>query len=338
MKVLILCVDRDDDLGRKASIKGPVLGEKSVSRAAAELVRKDPSETDANAMFAALKLFDEIKEKEKEVAVLTGSVRVGYHSDRIVGKQLDMVLKKFPADGVILVSDGKEDELLVPVVESKVPILSMHRLVVHSGEELKGAYYTLRNFFGRASEDRGLGMYVFGVPAIMAIIFAFFGLEGWRWFFGVVGLVLAAKALKIDRLLARLFKFIRQSFVSMSSSFLLYLLSVLLLVIAVIQAIGVTGETLVLRIANTIMVTTQPCFYSALFILLGLAVDAMPDKRKAYHYVTMGVSIGVVALVFRHFGMWLVDTTYPLSYVITTTILGSLVVIVAKLAGKYIHK
>ena len=93
MKSLILNIDRDDDLGRKTKIRGPVIGEAKVLAAACALARVDPSETDSNAMFASLKLFDEIK-GQKEVAIITGSVRVGYESDLEIGKQLDKLLKK----------------------------------------------------------------------------------------------------------------------------------------------------------------------------------------------------------------------------------------------------
>ncbi len=338
MKVLILCVDRDNDLGRKAGIKGPVIGEKAVSEAAVRLLRKDPSETDANAMFSALKTFDEIKERKKEVAVLTGSTKVGYESDRIIGKQLDKVLKKFPADGAILVGDGKEDEMLAPIIERKVSIISIQRLVVDSGQELKGAFYTLKSFFSRASEDISMAKYVFGLPALALLMFAFFGAPGWRISLGVLGGYLTIRALKLESRIVALFKYIKESFVSLSISFLLYLLSIVLFIITLVKAVEAGGQTIVVRFANILLAASQPFFYGMLFVLLGLAVDALPDRKRAYDYVTMGVSLGVVTLVFKYFGTWLLDTTYPLSYVITTTILGSFVVIMVKLAGKFIPK
>ena len=108
--------------------------------------------------------------------------------------------------------------------------------------------------------------------------------------------------------------------------------------ITIIKALNVSGATLLIRLANIIISSGQPFFYSALFVLLGLAIDILPDRKRAYDYVIMGVSLGVVTLVFNHFGRWLLDTTYPLSYVVTTTILGSFVVIIVKLAGKFISK
>ena len=39
---LVVCVDRDDDLGRKAGVRGPVLGREAVLEAAINLWTVDP--------------------------------------------------------------------------------------------------------------------------------------------------------------------------------------------------------------------------------------------------------------------------------------------------------
>ena len=51
-KVLILCIDRDDDLGIKTPIRTPVIGLKNCQNAAIKLALSDPEEADANAIFA----------------------------------------------------------------------------------------------------------------------------------------------------------------------------------------------------------------------------------------------------------------------------------------------
>ncbi|MCJ7614473.1 DUF373 family protein, partial [Candidatus Bathyarchaeota archaeon] len=43
-RILVLCVDRDDDLGMKAGINTPVLGRKENVNAAASLALRDPEE------------------------------------------------------------------------------------------------------------------------------------------------------------------------------------------------------------------------------------------------------------------------------------------------------
>lgn len=335
MKTLILCIDRDDDLGRKASIEGPVVGRKSVLEAAVKLSLADPSETDANAMFAAVKLYGEVK-GDKEVVALTGSVKVGYHSDIILKKQLDGVLKKFKADGAIVVSDGREDEMVLPIIESVMQVISLHRIAVHSGEELKGIYYTISNFLKRATEDRDLAKIIFGIPGLIALTYALLGQQSLRLVAGILSGYLIIKGLQLEKALGNLLSYVKDSFVNLSTSFFLYLISAVLGVVAMVKTTYFySGNTL--ELAARISIETAPLFfYSILALLLGVAIDSLPNKQKAYNYASLGVGLGVIVLVGRSVGSWILDPTYPLSYVVTTTLIGLVVVTLVKLSAKFI--
>jgi putative membrane protein len=142
---LVVCVDRDDDLGRKAGVEGPIVGRTAVVAAATKLAVADPEDADTNAMFAAVRLHDELHEsgEETEVVVLTGSPKVGVVSDRRVGDQFDRVLREHPASGAHLVSDGAEDEYLFPILASRVRIDSVHRVFIRQSASLESTYYTM---------------------------------------------------------------------------------------------------------------------------------------------------------------------------------------------------
>ena len=73
-KILILSVDRDNDIGIKTSIEGPIVGREKILDTAVKLAIKDPAESDMNVLFDAIKLFDEYQNcfKALEVAALTG--------------------------------------------------------------------------------------------------------------------------------------------------------------------------------------------------------------------------------------------------------------------------
>ena len=58
--LLVICVDRDNDLGKKAGVKGPVIGREKNLEAASKLALADPTESDANSIFAAVKKYDEV--------------------------------------------------------------------------------------------------------------------------------------------------------------------------------------------------------------------------------------------------------------------------------------
>jgi putative membrane protein len=142
---LVVCVDRDDDLGRKAGVPGPVVGRAAVLEAAAKLGVADPGDCDTNAMYAAVQLLDEIRRHgdESEIVVLTGSPKVGIFSDRRVAEQFDTVLKEHPAGSAHLVSDGAEDEYLFPILASRVRIDGVHRVYVRQSASIESTYYTM---------------------------------------------------------------------------------------------------------------------------------------------------------------------------------------------------
>ena len=62
-RILILSVDRDDDVGRKTSHKGPVMGREKVLSVANALGLADPEDSDFNALFQAVRYFDEMKKQ-----------------------------------------------------------------------------------------------------------------------------------------------------------------------------------------------------------------------------------------------------------------------------------
>jgi putative membrane protein len=59
-RTLILCVDRDDDIGYKAGIEGPVVGREACLRAANALGLADAEDSDINAIFETVRLYDDL--------------------------------------------------------------------------------------------------------------------------------------------------------------------------------------------------------------------------------------------------------------------------------------
>ncbi len=145
MKTLILCVDRDDDLSRKARIKGPIIGRGENLKAATTLALADPEDSDANAIFASVSLYDRLKKegKDVEVATLTGSENVGMKSDEIIAKQLDLVIRKVNPDDIIFVSDGSEDEYVLPIITSRRPIKHLRKVIVRQSKNIESTYYII---------------------------------------------------------------------------------------------------------------------------------------------------------------------------------------------------
>src|SRR3990172_8275640 len=141
-RILILCVDRDGDLETKAGIKTPLLGRTANIDAAVTLALRDPEEPDANAMFEAIRLHDRLEKEKKpeeifEVATISGSELGGVGADRKIVAELGSLLGSFSANEVILVTDGYSDEAVLPLVESRVPVSSVRRIVIKHSESIE---------------------------------------------------------------------------------------------------------------------------------------------------------------------------------------------------------
>jgi len=72
--LLVLCVDLDDDLGRKTGIPTPVIGADDVTEAAVALATADPEDSDVNVLFQGVNVHDELAAggEAVEVAAVTG--------------------------------------------------------------------------------------------------------------------------------------------------------------------------------------------------------------------------------------------------------------------------
>ncbi len=145
MKILVLCVDRDDDLGTKAGISGPVIGRKENLDAMVALGLADPEEVDTNTILSGLQLYDDLVKRgmEAEIATISGDSHVGFQSDLILTTQLENVLEVVKPDRAILVSDGAEDESIYPVISSRVKIDSVRRVYVKQSKSIEGTYYMI---------------------------------------------------------------------------------------------------------------------------------------------------------------------------------------------------
>jgi len=190
VKILVLCIDRDDDIGRNTKIKGPVVGWDSNLEAAQKLALADPQDTDVNALFGALNI---AKKLHSEVVTLTGDANVGLVSDNIVAQQLDEIIERFHPESVIVVTDGLDDQQVLPIIQSRVKVESVQTIVVRQSKELEKAYFKIIHFMKEISEDPTLARLIFGIPGIALILLAIWGIKALSIIFGIAGVYLIIK-------------------------------------------------------------------------------------------------------------------------------------------------
>ena len=169
MKTLVLAVDRDDDLGRKVGIEGPVIGRAEMLDAATQFALKDPEDADMNSMFAAIKYLDDLLKRgiDAEVALITGDSEVGFKSDQVLNTQLEIVLERVKPDSVVLISDGAEDEYIYPMIASRVKIDSVRKVYVQQNQSIEGTYYLIT----RALKDVKLRAKIIAPVALILIMY-----------------------------------------------------------------------------------------------------------------------------------------------------------------------
>jgi len=223
-RILILCVDRDDDLGAKAGIKTPILGRKENVNAATSLILRDPEEPDANAMFEAVRVYDRLKEESKEtigecqIATITGSELGGVGADRKLVSELTDVLKEFSATDVILVTDGYGDETILPLVESRVPVTSVRRIVVAHSKSVEETLAVFSRYLKILFKNPRYSRIALGLPGIFLLILGILSLSQvpiepyhvWVALFLVVGTFLFIKGFGFDRTVRDFYSWIRE--------------------------------------------------------------------------------------------------------------------------------
>jgi putative membrane protein len=175
-RILILCVDRDGDLEVKADVKTPLLGRTANLDGAVALALKDPEEPDANAMFEAVRLYDRLNNEKQpdevfEVATISGTDLGGVNADRKLVAELNNLLESFNANEVILVSDGFSDEAILPLVESRVPVSSVRRIVIKHSESIEETAAVFGKYVRLLVDNPRYARMALGLPGILVLIF-----------------------------------------------------------------------------------------------------------------------------------------------------------------------
>jgi len=182
MKALVLCVDRDDDIGAKAGIPGPVIGKDDNIAAAMKLGLADPEDADVNTILSAVAMYDDLMDKgiAVEVATISGDKDVGYKSDRELTRQLNEVLDEVQPNYAFLVSDGAEDEQIFPIIASRIKVNHVKRVYVKQNPEIEGAYYSLLRALKDEKVKRRFGtplaivLFILGFLNIIPFVYALF--------------------------------------------------------------------------------------------------------------------------------------------------------------------
>ncbi len=171
-RLLVICVDRDDDIGSKAGVTTPVVGRNACIEAAQRLALEDPEDADSNSIFAAVKTFEDLVSKgyQAEVAIVSGTENKGVQGDEKIVSQVRTIVQAFSANGAVIVSDGEDDESVIPIIQNVLPIVSVKRVVMRVSRTVEYSYAVLGRYIKAIAFDSKYSKFFLGVPGILLVI------------------------------------------------------------------------------------------------------------------------------------------------------------------------
>ncbi|MDC4214042.1 MAG: DUF373 family protein, partial [Candidatus Nitrosopumilus limneticus] len=206
-KLLVICVDRDNDLGEKTGISTPVIGRDACIEAAQRLALEDPEDADSNSIFAAIKTYEDLISKgyQVEVATIAGVKSRGVQADEKILLETKILLEKFQANGAVIVSDGEDDESVIPVIQNVLPIVSVQRVVMKVSRTVEYSYAVFGKYLKMIVYDSKYSKFFLGVPGILLLIGGIATVIGYTaeifaLLLSILGITLLIRGFDVDRI------------------------------------------------------------------------------------------------------------------------------------------
>ena len=204
--LLVICVDRDNDVGKKAGISTPVVGRNACIEAAQRLALEDPEDADSNAIFSAIKTYEDLVSSGYKAQVITvaGAETRSVQGDEKIASEIKSVLSKFSADGAVIVSDGEDDEMVIPIIQNVIPVVSVQRVVMKVSRTIEHSYAVFGKFLKMVVYDPRYSKFFLGVPGILLLIGGIGVLTGYTAeifavLVGILGGAFLIRAFDIDK-------------------------------------------------------------------------------------------------------------------------------------------
>nr|WP_319375941.1 DUF373 family protein [uncultured Methanoregula sp.] len=290
-RTLVLSVDRDDDIGWKAKVESPCIGRAACLNAANTLALADPEDSDVNAIFSAVKIYDELTAKGEDtaIAVIAGNHLHMIEGDRKIAASLELVVAETKATNCILVTDGAEDEYVIPIIQSKIPVSSIKRVIVNQMPNLEGTYYILKKLL----DDPKISRMVFIPIGLAMLLYAVAYLAGWPGaatiiVVGVIGCYLLYKGFGFDEFFHGITDALRLSLSRGRFSFVTYTTTILLVIIGFtagfINVLKYYSTDSSLGIVNYLMAflygSVEWLIVAGLVMSVGVIIDVFNNERE----------------------------------------------------------
>ncbi|MFB6175941.1 MAG: DUF373 family protein [Halobaculum sp.] len=314
MTTLVLCVDRSNEVGRKAGVSTPVVGWEAVRSLVTDVGIADPEDAGVNSLLETLRVARELQDEGEEavVAVVSGSGRSGAGTDRTLAAGIDEVLTAHDVSSAIVVVDSAADERAVPIVESRLPVDSVDRVVVRQARDLESTYYLLKQFMGdddlRETVLVPLGIGLLLLPILLVQFSTTVAVAGLT---SLLGGALLYYGLGVDEWVASLPERAREALYSGQVSVVTYVVGAGLALVGLflggLAAAG-TGESSFVAGVEFVYRAVPWLAAAALAASLGRLLDELlRDEGVRTPYLNLPFGVGAVGLVVRGFAGWFLE-------------------------------
>lgn len=339
-RILVLCVDRDDDIGFKANVKTPVVGRDECIKAGVKLALRDPEEADANSIFAAVRTADQLKQKgyDVRIAIVSGHHTDSFEADRRIKLQVTELVRTLRPDGLVLVSDGVDDERVVPIIQQIAPIISVQRVVIRYSRTVEESYEVLARYLKTAIYDPRYSRFALGVPGLVLFtigVLSVLGLQAFAWYAITIllGLVMVYRGFGLDVTISRA----RRTAIFYMRLFTLTVSAIIVVagVIHVNNAVSNINPSLVppnVDPSQYLVGSTLELFLPFVWLAIALNLGAMSvyyalrRSFKTLRYLIALVTISLIYYPVLELVLILKDPTRPISIILTTAFVGMAIV------------
>ncbi|SER57436.1 DUF373 family protein [Natrinema salaciae] len=316
MTTLVVCLDRTDDVGRKTGLRSPVVGWEAVRALVTDVGLADPEDSGVNTLLESLRVAQNLRDENEEVvvAVVSGDHESMVSADRAVAAQLDDLIADYDPDSAVVVTDSAEDERLIPIVESRVRVDSVDRVVVRQARDIESTYYLLKQFLA----DEELRQTVLVPIGLTLLVFPLLATTvgpatGAAAITTVIGLFLLYKGFNVDELLTRFARQTRESLYSGQVSVVTYVVAAGLTFVGLF--VGALGVSNLEDTAGVVIPTTRFAFDSIPWLAMAaltasagrLLDEAIGDDPIRTSFLNLPFLVVAVSLVVRGFSAYFLE-------------------------------
>ncbi|WP_254543421.1 DUF373 family protein [Halomarina pelagica] len=298
MGTLVLCIDR----GGSVDLDVPLVGEEAVADLVTEVGVEDPEDSHVNCLLEGLKVARDLRaDGDEPIVAVLSCVGNTVEANRALAAQVDDLVEAYRPDGAVVVVDSAEDEQTLPIIESRVRVDAVDRVIVRQARDIESTYYLLKQVLAdeelRKTVLVPVGVALLAFPALLAAADSV--TVAVAVVAGVIGVFFLYKGLGVDDALAGLPREIQTAFYAGRVSVVTYVVGVGLALVGVfLGAIGTSGLSDPVLMALEFVHESVPWFaLGALAAAMGRLIDEwLANDRVRSSF--MNLPFGVVGLGF----------------------------------------